>query len=108
MRQNILRSAALEQRQADVLVGVFKVVLFIEYPYAVVENVLLYALTIHFHSVPFARKQVAFSSFLKKKPIDLRLIAAVTFLFESAFSYADLGTFLCILSVPARSLAEQV
>ena len=52
----ILRSAALEQRQADVLVAVFKVVLFIEYPYAVVENVLLYALTIHFHSIPFARQ----------------------------------------------------
>jgi len=30
-------------------------------------------------------KQVAFSSFLKKKPIDLRLIAAVTFLFDCLF-----------------------
>ena len=46
----------LEQRQTDFLVGVFKVVLFMEYPYVVVENILLYALTIHFHSVPFARQ----------------------------------------------------
>jgi len=48
-------------------------------------------------------KLVAFSSFLKKKPIDLRLIAAVTFLFDSAFSDADLGTFLSAICLACRT-----